>query len=188
MRKIWTTIFILLLCACSNTPESQAQSVMLSKKQQRLAQTNPCLALATIKNGFEIRAYGEGSGLQQSDAYTEARINAESELMRKINDLTKPFDLKDKSSKKSKKIKNGKKSKGTNIKLPESAYYASGSLRGTRPVLVKYHTTPTSSVCRICLAMPFDNITPPEPTKQQKRKRDFLMKRLRIKLVGEAID
>ena len=166
---------MLLLCACTNAAEPQG--MVLTKEQQRLAQTNPCLALSTIENGFEIRAYGEGEGFSQSDAYLAARTNAESELLRKINDLRKPFDLKDKSSKKSKKIK---KSKVKDIKLPESAYYASGSLRGTRPVLVKYHTTPTSSVCRICLAMPFDNITPPELTKQQKRK---LIRGIRLRLI-----
>ncbi len=144
---------MLLLCACTNAAEPQG--MVLTKEQQRLAQTNPCLALSTIENGFEIRAYGEGEGFSQSDAYLAARTNAESELLRKINDFAKQYTQGDKPSKKSKK---SKKSKGKDIKLPESAYYASGSLRGTRPVLVKYHTTPTSSVCRVCLAMPIENV------------------------------
>lgn len=172
MKKIWTTIFILLLCACSNTPKSQAQSVMLSKEQQRLAQTNPCLALATIENGFEIRAYGEGSGLQQSDAYTEARINAESELLRKIDNLRKLPDTKKESKKGRKRRRKAKEQPQPKV---ENGSYLSELLRGTRPVLVKYHYSESGVMCRICLAIPIENIVLSAPgnisTKESKKRK-----------------
>ena len=87
------------------------------------------MALSTIENGFEIRAYGEGDGFDQSAAYAEARLNAEAELLREINKLQQPSQ-KVATSKKSRRIKAGKRSKRDvqPAKLPESTVLCIGSI------------------------------------------------------------
>lgn len=185
MKRHFELVLLILLCACSNV--AGQQGVILSKRQQLVAQENPCLALSTIENGFEIRAYGEGDGFDQSAAYAEARLNAEAELLREINKLQQ-LSKKVATSKKSRRIKAGKRSKRDvqPAKLPESTYYASGALYGTRPILVKYHYSESSVVCRICLAMPIENITafapiiPQQPSKHWKRAQKKLEKQKRL--------
>lgn len=149
-------IVVLILVGISANAE--AQNYILNKEQQRLAQANPCLALATIENDYELRAYGEGRGWSQSDAYAEARIMAETQLLQKINDYNAQRNSATKKGKKGRKANKSAKKLLKQARQITQVTYVSGMLCGTRPILVKYQVVESMVECRVCLSMPIVNI------------------------------
>ena len=142
------------MSACAKA--SNKQGAQLTPEQQRMAQENPCKFLSTLGGESELRAYGEGTGIDQWSAYTDARINAESVLLRMVNgwanDNINGIISNDWEAPKSKRAKRSKR-KAKGEEPVQTVYFVEGSLRGARPILVKYHTVNSVVVCRVCLSI-----------------------------------
>ena len=154
MKRTLLIICVLIMSACANA--SNKQNAQLTPEQQRMAQENPCKFLSTFGGETELRAYGEGVGIDQWAAYTEARFKAESELLRMMNgwanDNINGIISNDWETPKNKRAKRSKrKTKG--VEPVQTVYFVEGSLRGVLPILVKYHTMNSFVVCRVCLSI-----------------------------------
>ena len=154
MKRTLLIICVLIMSACANA--SNKQNAQLTPEQQIMAQENPCKFLSTFGGETELRAYGEGVGIDQWAAYTEARIKAESELLRMVNGWTndKIDSIKANTwdTPKNKKKRSKRKTK-RGEPVVETLYFMEGSLRGVRPILVKYHPMNSLVLCRVCLSI-----------------------------------